>query len=285
MIDDELHAQAALYALDALPPDEAAIFRARLSKVPGLAELVAEYEETAAVVAEGAPRTAPPAGLRERILASVSKKSAAAAAPRVVWLPWALAAGFAFAAGALWVGNERLTIENIGQRAAWVDLSRELAKSNQAGMEKDLLAEKLSRQLAGANKTSAEKDFTAEAMRKQIEELVKRNSLAETQVSTLTSKLDGSYLASIAWDNSSQEGVLHVRRLPAAGNGRNYQLWVIDPKNAAPVSAGVFTVQADGSATIRFSPAQKVSAASAFAVSVEKTGGSTAPEGPVVLSN
>jgi anti-sigma-K factor RskA len=264
MIDDELLAQAALYALGALTPDEAAVFRAKLPTVPGLAEIVAEYEEAATVVAEAAPPSTPPAALRESILASISKKPRVVESHRIVWVPWALAAGFAFVAGALWVENQRLTIENRGQRTAWTDVNR---------------------QLATMNESSAEKDLLTGTLRKRIDELVRRNSLTEMQVATLTSKLDGSYLASIAWDNSSQEGVLHVRRLPAAGDGKDYQLWVIDPKNAAPVSAGIFTVQADGSATIRFSPAQKVSAASAFAVSVEKTGGSAAPEGPVVLSN
>ncbi len=285
MIDDELQARAALYALDALPPDEAAAFRARLPHVPGLVELVAEYEAAAAIVAETAPGAAPPAALRGRIMASIVRKPEVVESRRVVWLPWALAAGFAFAAGALWVENQRLAIENAGQRTAWVDVNRQLAKVNEAGAEKDLLSGKLTEQLAAATKAGAEKDLAAETLRRRIADLEKRNSLAETQVATLTSKLDGSYLASIAWDNSSQEGVLHVRRLPAVGAGKDYQLWVIDPKNAAPVSAGVFTVQADGSATIRFSPTQKVSSATAFAVSVEKTGGSPAPKGPVVLSN
>jgi len=285
MIDQDLQSQAALYALGALPKDEAAAFRAKLSKTPGLKELVAEYEEAAIVLAEAAPAVTPPPALRGRILGTISKKSHATEARRMVWLPWAIAAGFAFAAGALWVENQRLNVETYVQRNTLGELSQQLAKINEAGTEKNLFTQQLSSQLAASTRANAEKDIAAESLRKQIEELTKRNSIAETQVATLTSKLDGSYLASIAWDNSSQEGILHVRRLPAAAKDKNYQLWVIDPKNAAPVSAGVFTVQADGSATIRFSPTQKVSSATAFAVSVEKTGGSAAPEGPVVLSN
>jgi anti-sigma-K factor RskA len=285
MIDEDLHSQAALYALGALPEEEIATFRAQLSRVPGLPGLVAEYEEATATVAESAPSAEPSAALREQILSKVAKRPVATESRRIVWIPWALAAGFAFATGALWVENQRLTVENAGQRTAWLDVTRQLAKMNGDAAEKDLQVRQTNTQMAALAKSSAEKDQIADDLRKQIVELAKRNSMAETQVATLTSKLDGSYLASIAWDNSSQEGILHVRRLPEAAQGQNYQLWVIDPKNAAPVSAGVFTVQADGSATIKFSPAQKVSAATAFAVSVEKTGGSPAPKGPVVLSN
>ena len=182
MIDDELHAQAALYALDALPPEEAAAFRARLSEVPGLSELVAEYEDAAAVVAETAPGMTPPPALRRRILASIAKKPEVAESRRIVWLPWALAAGFAFAAGALWVENQRLTIENNGQRTAWVYVSRQLARMNESGAEKDLLLGNLSQQFAVATKASAEKDQLAETLRGQIAELARRSSLAETQV-------------------------------------------------------------------------------------------------------
>ncbi|HEY8900049.1 MAG TPA: anti-sigma factor [Chthoniobacterales bacterium] len=254
MIDDFEREQAALYALDALPADEAAKFRDLVRQNPDLADLVAAYESAGALLAETAPPLAPPPELRGRILAAVTKTPIAAAevetasrsgtSGRVI--PWGIAAALAIATGVLWMQNQRLDEKNValaGQAAAVPSLEHELAA------------------------------------------LKKRNALAEMQVATLTSKLDGSYLASIAWDNSAQEGILKVRRLPAAERGKDYQLWVIDPNNAVPVSAGVFTVANDGSATIRFSPAQPVSSASAFAVSLEKSGGAPAPAGPIVLTN
>ncbi|MDD5199905.1 MAG: anti-sigma factor [Terrimicrobiaceae bacterium] len=262
MIDDSLREQAALYALDALPADEAAKFRALTREIPELAELVAEYEAAGLLLAEAVPPVAPPPGLRSRILAAVAAKPAPVESPRTaaIWVPWGIAAALALAAGALWYQNQRL--EN--ERTALAGASAELDQLRVA---------------------SASKDRVAADLRNRIAELEKRNALAQTQVATLTSKLDASYLASIAWDNSAQEGILKVRRLPAAERGKDYQLWVIDPNSAAPVSAGVFTVQADGSATIRFAPAQKVSAATAFAVSLEKSGGAASPAGPIVLSN
>jgi anti-sigma-K factor RskA len=285
MIDDALHTQAALYALDALPPDEAAAFRSQLAEVPGLAEIVAEYQAAAAGIAEAAPAAEPPAALRGRILAAISEKPAATESRHTSWLPWALAAGFAFAAGALWVQNGHLRIENRGQLADWTKLNVELQSAKTDVASKDQSLASLQKELAVSRELDNVKTRQIEGLQQTIVVLEKRNALAETQVATLTSKLDGSYLASIAWDKSTQEGILHVRRLPAAGSGKDYQLWVIDPKYAAPVSAGIFTVQADGSATIRFAPTQKISDATTFAVSVEKTGGSASPEGPIVLSN
>jgi anti-sigma-K factor RskA len=269
MIDDFQREQAALYALDALPADEAAKFRALVRETPDLADLVAEYEAAGALCAEAIPPTPPPPELRRRILAAISEKAEAAEAPRtsISWLPWGIAAALAVATGALWMQNQQL------------------GDANSALGEKAVALQSLQRDFDHLTAAAAEKDRLTGSLRKQIADLRQRNALAETQVATLTSKLDATYLASIAWDNTAQEGILKVRRLPAAERGRDYQLWVIDPKNAAPVSAGVFTVAADGSATIRFAPAQPVSAATAFAVSMEKSGGSASPEGPIVLSN
>jgi len=269
MIDDFQREQAALYALDALPADEAAKFRALVRETPELADLVSEYEVAGALLAETLPAAEPPPELRGRILAAIAPKAETPEAPRPAanWLPWGIAAALAVATGALWMQNQQLGDANT-------------ALGDKAGV-----LEALQRNFAELRASAEDKDRLAGALRDQIAELQQRNALAETQVATLTSKLDASYLASIAWDNTAQEGILKVRRLPAAERGKDYQLWVIDPKNAAPVSAGVFTVAADGSATIRFAPAQPVSSATAFAVSVEKSGGSAAPSGPIVLSN
>ncbi|MGH8048224.1 MAG: anti-sigma factor [Chthoniobacterales bacterium] len=272
MIDENLQTDAALYALGALTDEEAATFRAQLAGNPELAALVAEYEAaTTGVIAPSAPVVFPPAHLREKILAAVAPKPSVVESSRMAWLPWALAAGFAFAAGVLWMQNDQLRVENRGHLAEWTRLNEDLQAANMDRSQKGKVLFDLEKQTAG--------------LRKTIADLEKRNEIAEMQVATLTSKLDTSYLASIAWDKNAQEGILHVRRLPAAERGKDYQLWVIDPKYKIPVSAGIFKVESDGSATIRFAPEQRISQAAAFAVSVEKSGGSTAPEGPIVLSN
>ncbi len=275
MIDDFQREQAALYAIDALPADEAAKFRSLVRETPALAKLVTEYEAAGSLLAETVPAVAPPAGLRARILAAITEKPAAiveesarsSARSSAQWVPWGVAAGLAIALGALWIQNQRLEDEKS---------SLAVKAGEQQSLREDL---------AALRAAATEKDRLAAGLRARVSDLEKRNALAAMQVATLTSKLDGSYLAAIAWDNTAQEGILRVRRLPATERGKDYQLWVIDPRNAAPISAGVFTVAADGSATIRFAPAQPVSSAAGFAVSLEKSGGSAAPAGPIVLTN
>jgi anti-sigma-K factor RskA len=71
--------------------------------------------------------------------------------------------------------------------------------------------------------------------------------------------------------------------LPPAGPGKDYQLWVIDPKNPQPVSAGVLTVATNGPIRTSFSPHGPIESASAFAISLEKAGGALKPEGQIIL--
>lgn len=273
--DAALLDQAALYAIDALPADEAARFRVIARDTPSLVALVSEYESVSALLAETLPPVAPPPDLRARILAAVAAPAPIGAASpaaenhsaAAVFVPWGVAAALAVSLGLMWLENQEVAREKSTLRDRVALLG---------GAQKDLEALRVA---------AAAKDREAADLRRQIARLERRSALAETLVAPLTSKLDASYLAVVAWDNAAQEGILEVSRLPAAEPGKGYQLWIIDPNNAAPVSGGAFTVPPDGSATIRFAPARKVSAASAFAVSVEPAGGSAIPQGPIVLSN
>jgi anti-sigma-K factor RskA len=65
--------------------------------------------------------------------------------------------------------------------------------------------------------------------------------------------------------------------------GKDYQLWVVDPKSPEPVSAGVVKVDDKGSAKTSFKPVASVSSAAKFAISVEAKGGVEKKAGPVVM--
>jgi mannose-6-phosphate isomerase-like protein (cupin superfamily) len=72
---DEIEEQAALYALDALPPAEAGSFRQRIAAgCPACTIAVADCRQTIAMLPWAAPDAKPSAGLRQRILDSVTKK-------------------------------------------------------------------------------------------------------------------------------------------------------------------------------------------------------------------
>jgi anti-sigma-K factor RskA len=65
--------------------------------------------------------------------------------------------------------------------------------------------------------------------------------------------------------------------------GKDYQLWVVDPKQPVPVDAGIVRVDSAGFAKVDFKPVTDVTDASKFALSVEKEGGVPKGEGPIVL--
>ena len=87
----------------------------------------------------------------------------------------------------------------------------------------------------------------------------------------------------MAWSQGQQRGILTVEKLEPPGPTQDYQLWVIDPKAPAPVSAGLLRVDEQGGARVEFNFAAPVGSADKFAISREKKGGSTTPEGPIML--
>jgi anti-sigma-K factor RskA len=88
--------------------------------------------------------------------------------------------------------------------------------------------------------------------------------------------------ARMIW-NPPQGGLLVTAGLPAAPPGKTYQLWAI-AGTAAPVSAGVFAVGADGTATIRVPTLPGVDKVDVFAVTLEPAGGVPAPTGQMYLA-
>lgn len=91
--------------------------------------------------------------------------------------------------------------------------------------------------------------------------------------------------AAVAWEPASQHGVLRLTGLPAPATGKDYQLWAIGAGSQGAVSAGVVHVDASGAARVEFHPVAAVPQVAAFAVSLERTGGSSGnPEGPILLA-
>ncbi len=80
-----------------------------------------------------------------------------------------------------------------------------------------------------------------------------------------------SSLATIYWNQQSKDVYVRVNNMPKPSADRQYQLWaLVDGK---PVDAGVFDVN-DNSVTVKM---KNISRAQAFAVTLEKKGGSASP--------
>jgi anti-sigma-K factor RskA len=77
-------------------------------------------------------------------------------------------------------------------------------------------------------------------------------------------------------------GVFVATGLPVPPPGKAYQLWAIAGSNA-PVSAGVFSVDAGGTGSLSVGPLPGVSTVNAFAVTLEPAGGLPAPSGEMYL--
>ncbi|HUJ41767.1 MAG TPA: anti-sigma factor [Candidatus Acidoferrales bacterium] len=81
-----------------------------------------------------------------------------------------------------------------------------------------------------------------------------------------------------------KEGLLFVAsNMPPVEAGKVYQLWYV-PEHGSPQSAGVFAPDVHGNATLMSPPSSKSMVPRAFAVTIERAGGSPEPTGPEVLT-
>ncbi|MBC7556824.1 MAG: anti-sigma factor [Chryseobacterium sp.] len=122
--------------------------------------------------------------------------------------------------------------------------------------------------------------------KKEIAQMTASNKVLQTKVTNLkvqntiilnskNIKLEGvkthpGMLANVYW-GTSKKVYLKVNNMPSAPEGQQYQLWaIVDGK---PVSAGVF----DGSQPDKIQSMAVIDKAQAFAITLEKSGGSATP--------
>jgi anti-sigma-K factor RskA len=74
----------------------------------------------------------------------------------------------------------------------------------------------------------------------------------------------------VYWDAKSQTVIASIENLPPAPEGKQYQLWAIG--SAGPIDAGVLSDSTKG-----FQQMKKIGEAAAFAITLEKQGGSPTP--------
>lgn len=311
MIDERQQELASLYALDLLEGAERAQFEASLAGSPELQQLVDELRQAGAQLAHTAALAEPPAGLKSRVLASIENRPSAREESNVVafparlsarsMLPWAVAAALAISTA--WLGERYATtragadllqqqqsLAEIAIKTAQAQIESEHILARRALADYEAIKTDSARQLADAQRATSEAERKlgeteqrAAASQAQIvalnDQLKEQADLARLKIATLASMANNSpeALAVAVWDPKRQHGVLTVAKLPASGADQRYELWVIDSK---PVSAGVFTVGADGRAKVEFKPVENVATAAKFAVSREKNDGARAHASP-----
>jgi anti-sigma-K factor RskA len=121
--------------------------------------------------------------------------------------------------------------------------------------------------------------------RTEVAVLQQRDLLSRIRIAALQSQVDeyAKTSAIVVWNPDRQNGVLQFERLPALPATQDYQMWVIDPKQPQPVSAGLIPRSSDPERRVAFWPTKSVGATPKFAVSIEPVGGSNVPRGQIIF--
>lgn len=334
-MNEELLESANLYALGLLTGDAQAAFERELRTNAPLQEEVHGLQEAALLLARSAPQVAPPAELRDQLLAqfmaaapvenlvalssnqspvsapapalvlspapvpapakatrdSGSGRTAASAPPQSAakllhFIPWAAAAAMAFFFHQNKQAVDRARTEAGTARAEAASVKERekhyleaVSVSEAAKARGDAALAELRGNLAKAEAALSLLDKERDNLMAELTLLRKDSELDKTHIAVLGSLLKNSpqAVAVSLWRQERQEGLLVVENMPALPPGRDYQLWVIDPNQKIPVSAGVFKVDAEGKVRLEFKPAHNVQSAYKFAVTVEKEGGAMVP--------
>ena len=259
MIEEGMEEQACLYVLGALTPEETRAFEAALAGNAELQQFAAALRKSRDALAGSLPNVTPPPALKEKILAQIEEREKIIAMPskvqrprgRATWLPWAWAACLAIAC-AISFSQQKVLRQKYDEQA------KRLAELNHTA---DLLR-------------SQTRD-----LKQMVVTLQESNRLAGLRIAVLNSMLadSPSAVAVSLWDDQEQRGVFVAQNLKPLPVDRDYQLWVIDPKYATPVSAGVFQVDAQGKIRVQFKADKPIEAVSKFAVTLEPKGGLPTP--------
>jgi anti-sigma-K factor RskA len=276
MIDEPKQDLLVQYILGELDSATADKVRAELARDADLRDLARDLEEAFASLAYTAPPMAAPAELPQRILLTerrVRRGTLPARDSKIISLavPWALAACFAIACAVLSLEQARIKKDLISLQEKEITLQEKAAKASKAESEASKALVALQQKIAQSEK--------------ELAVVKEKNVLSDLKIATLKTQIAAykGATAVVVWDKDQKNGVLQLDKLPPPAPGKDYQLWVIDPKKPQPVSAGILSVPKEGFIRTSFHPAAPVESAAAFAISVEKAGGAPKPEGQIIL--
>src|SRR6516165_3266635 len=323
MIDEQTQELVLQYLLGELEPSQMEAVRTQIESDAELQTFVTEMEETLGSIAYSVQPMAAPPDIPQRILRAENgpvRPVPEARRSRIAafnFIPWALAACLAIACILLGVDRERIreglskelaalretnaqtskALAQLQQKSADSEKGIAAARERSAGLENELAAlnqknAEAQAKLSGLKQKAAEQEQTMADLRqrdadsqKELAALRERNLLSEVKVAILKAQVAKYQQTNgiVVWDADRRTGVLQLDKLPPPAPGKDYQLWVIDPSKPLPVSAGVLSVPSVGLIRTSFHPTQPVQSAAAFAISVEKSGGSMKPEGQIIF--
>jgi anti-sigma-K factor RskA len=298
MNDEHQEELAALYALGTLPEEEARAFAEVIARNPKLQALVRDLQTATAALAHAAPSVEAPAHIESQLLTRIrAERPAATPVQRDRrWLAWAaLAAVLGVVTSLLTLERRKLNSEVIALRVKDEEAAKLGIERARLAQELEVLREREAQAAAQVAQSTSERTalktevtrLTAERTRfeEEMATLQKKDHLASLQIRTLNAQLSETRksLAAVVWSQEQQRGVLAIDGLKPPGPKEDYQLWVINALTPAPVSAGLIPVNDQGRARYEFKAGAPVEAGDKFAISREKKGGGTKPEGPILF--
>lgn len=303
---DQRHEElAALNALGMLESDEKRVLDGTALADKELRDLRAELEAAAAELAYLIGPVEPPASMKRRIREKLRAKGAGrsfvpTAGAMIGMLGWVLAVALAAAAAWLWNERAKLTQDLAAGSKILASLTAPSASPEEKKPVRSLEEE--------LKKMHADFDAKTAALNGEIDAFKKREAEAQAKISQLTNEVDTMKKANaearlevatlspnpdiwefrrssmvVVWDQSRDHGVLMLDRMPKVEAGRDYQLWVIDPKKPSPVSAGVVAVDSKGAVKTDFRPVEDVGEGVKFALTMEAKGGVPKGAGPTIF--
>lgn len=241
----EFHALSGSYAVNALDDIERAQFERHLSECESCVVEVSEFRETATLLAADA-LSAPPAGLRDRLLAEIS--TVRPLPPQVE------------PSGVTTLRSDRAGGHRAERRSPWTML----------------VAAAAAVVLLGAGGTVIWNQFTAEDSQviSAADQVLQATDAQEATVELL----EGAE-ATLVRSESLGQAVLVTKALPAAPSGMAYQMWLLTD-GTSPSSAGMLAAAANQTILLKGDAAK----ATAAAITIEPAGGSNQPTSePIAL--
>jgi anti-sigma-K factor RskA len=267
-MNDKLHiadTDLTLYAMGALPPDEAGPVADHLLGCSRCQEEVRQNTLALAAYAQATPQVALPPGARDRFLARIAEtpqtaspqpktKAIAPPAKASFWKSIFAASWSPLLAGALAVALLVVGFDDMRKRAEIGPLMHQARRGAIDSAQLDQLIELL---------TSPQE---------------KRVAL---HPGTVTAPPPEGRVVYAAHTGKLLLTASNLHPLPA---GKTYELWILQPGGKAPLPAGTFEPDSSGNATLILASEPTGLAVAGFGVTIENAGGSQTPTLPIVLS-
>lgn len=269
---DELHADAPLYAVNALDPRDAEVFEEHLADCPACQEEVAAFGEVLADLAASAP-VQPPQYVRDELLARIHEEAASSpAAGPAGGAPAAQGSEAEEPTAGGPADAEQTATEFRAQEQAGPGSVTSLAAARQRRGARwpMLVAAAALAAVVGLGGWFVGTQQQEQQQQQLAQEQDRRADLLGAGDLTVEQIEVQGRPATLLVSPSQDTGMLVASDLPDPGEGREYQLWLMQDQTPAPdahFSGGEVTVWLDGA----------VDDADAVAMTVEPAGGSPAP--------